>query len=83
MNEPSKITPEWMTLEQSSQYCGLSTRTLETLVKDLQVISSNVRMPGKTRGRRLINRASLDAHIEAGIGGPTELPMNRGRNSHH
>jgi len=74
-----EIRPEWLTLEGASRYCGLSTRTLESLVKGLHVVSSNVRMPGNSRGRRLLKRASLDAFIEAGVGGPEEIPLNRGR----
>lgn len=73
------ITPEWLTLEGASRYCGLSTRTLESLIKDLHVVSSNVRMPGNSRGRRLLKRASLDAFIEAGVSPPAEIPLNKGR----
>ncbi|GAA5120423.1 helix-turn-helix domain-containing protein [Luteolibacter yonseiensis] len=80
MNEMNDtIMPEWLTLEGAARYCGLSTRTLESLVKDLHVVSSNVRMPGKSRGRRLLKRASLDAFIESGISGPAVIPMNVGR----
>ena len=65
----------WMTYKGGASYSGLSTRLLEDAVKDNLIVSSLVTKPGATRGRRLINRASLDAWIEAGIGSAAELPQ--------
>jgi len=72
------IQPGWFTFEGASAYCGLSVSTIQMIVSRNLVISSNVRMPGNTRGRRLIKRESLDAFIEQGIGQVTELRMNHG-----
>jgi Helix-turn-helix domain len=65
-------------MEGAVHYCGLCEGTLYKLVKDKLITSSNVILPGNSRGRRLIKRSSLDEFIEAGIGAaPSELKMNQ------
>ena len=71
------ITPRWLTLTQASIYSGLGTRVLQNHIRAEYIRSSNVCAPGSTRGRRLIDRESLDAFIEAGIGKKTDLVMNK------
>lgn len=74
------ITPRWLTYEQAAIYSGLGTRVLENHVRAGFIRSSNACAPGASRGRRLIDRLSLDAFIEAGIGKPaTVLAMNSNR----
>ena len=74
------VTPEWFTYKGASQYCGLSIRKLEELVKERAVVSSNLKDPGNSRGRRLIKRISLDEYIEAGIEAPpSESSPTKGR----
>jgi len=77
MNREHQIVPRWLTLKGAAIYSGLSERTIENYIKADLVVSSNVVMPGNSRGRRLIERASLDAFIERGIGGKSEIAMNR------
>ena len=78
MKRPPQITPRWLTLEGAAIYSGLSQRTIETYIKENLVVSANVIMPGRSRGRRLVERESLDAFIEQFIGGEgTSLAMNR------
>lgn len=73
-----QIEPRWLTYEGAERYSGLNKRTLQNYVKDGHVRSSNVKQPGATRGRRLIDRQSLDEFIEGGISEPpTDLAMNR------
>jgi len=82
MSAPTKtndITPRWLTYEKAEIYSGLGTRVLQNHVKAGFIRSSNAVAPGATRGRRLIDRESLDAFIEAGVGGKTELAMNANR----
>lgn len=74
---PAWITPRWFTLAQASMYSGLGTRVLQNYIREELIRSSNVCSPGTSRGRRLINRESLDAFIEAGVGKKTSLEMNR------
>jgi len=74
------IERRWLTIEGAAIYSGLSGRTIQNYVKDGLVRSSNVITPGATRGRRLIDRESLDKFIESGLQTPkTELKMNVGR----
>lgn len=74
------ITPHWLTYEQAAIYSGLGTRVLENHVRAGYIRSSNACAPGSTRGRRLIDRKSLDTFIEAGVGkAPAALAMNANR----
>ena len=74
------IAPRWLTLEGASTYSGLTIRTLQNYIAAGHIRSSNVVATGKTRGRRLLDRASLDDFIEEGLTRPpSDIPMNRGR----
>jgi len=73
------IAPRWLTLDKAAAYCGLGQRCLQNYIKAGHIRSSNAVAPGATRGRRLIDRESLDAFIEAGVGGKTMLIMNENR----
>ena len=73
------VTPKWLTLTQAAIYSGLGLRVLQNHAKAGFIRSSNVVSPGSTRGRRLIDRESLDAFIEAGVGKVSELVMNANR----
>jgi len=80
MQTKNSILPRWLTLEGASTYSGLTIRTLQNYIAAGHVRSSNVVAPGNTRGRRLLDRASLDAFIEEGLTRPpSDIPMNRGR----
>jgi len=59
-----QITPQWLTIEGATKYSGLSDGTIWTYICEGHIVSSNIVLPGNSRGRRLINRASLDAFIE-------------------
>jgi hypothetical protein len=74
------ISPRWFTLEGASTYSGLTIRTLQNYIAAGHVRSATVVAAGKSRGRRLVDRASLDAFIEQGLTRPpSEIVMNRGR----
>ncbi len=60
--------PAWFTVSEASRYSGLSTALIYELIKEGCIISSTVLRPGRRRGRRLVQRASIDAFIEAGVG---------------
>lgn len=60
--------PAWFTVAGAARYSGLSPALLYELIKEECVVSSTVLRPGRRRGRRLIQRASLDTFIENGIG---------------
>jgi hypothetical protein len=79
-NSTSAIESRWLTYLNASKYSGLSVRVLQNHTAAGYVRSSNACAPGSSRGRRLIDRESLDAFIEAGVGkAPTSLAMNLNR----
>lgn len=53
----TQVQPKYLTLPDARIYCGLSERTLKRAIHAGKVRSFN-------RGRRLIDRESLDAWIE-------------------
>lgn len=59
------ITPQWLTIEGVIRFSGLPEGTIRTYIRDGHVVSANVVLPGNRRGRRIINRPSLDAFIES------------------
>jgi hypothetical protein len=74
------VTPHWLTYEQAAIYSGLGIRVLQNHVRAGFIRSSNACAPGASKGRRLLERASIDAFIEAGVGKPpAELAMNAKR----
>lgn len=60
--------PEWFTVANAAKYSGLSAALLYELIREKCIVSSTILRPGRRRGRRLIQRSSLDAFIETGIG---------------
>jgi hypothetical protein len=78
-NHSESITPRWLGFDQAAIYSGLGIRVLQNHVKAGFIRSSNACAPGASRGRRLIDRESLDAFIEAGVGKTAVLAMNSGR----
>ena len=77
MSRSEYIFPRWLTIKGAAIYSGLSERTIQNYIKADVIISSNVVLPGASRGRRLIERISLDAFIEKGIGGKSLIAMNQ------
>ncbi len=65
----------WLTMQDAAIYSGLNIRTLRNYINDRLIVSSTVRAPGASRGRRLICRQSLDRFIEAGIGKSSEIKI--------
>jgi len=70
--EPTKAA--WLTVPAGAVYSGLSGRLLQNAIAAGLVRSSIVKMPNAKRGRRLIERASLDRWIEQGVGERADLP---------
>lgn len=81
MTNINRVTESrWLTYKNASRYSGLGVRVLQNYAKAGFIRSSNACAPGCSRGRRLIDRRSLDAFIEAGVGAPpTTLAMNAKR----
>jgi hypothetical protein len=58
----------WLNISDAAIYSGLSRSLLYELIRDESLTTSTVLRPGCRRGRRLIERASIDKCIEEGIG---------------
>ena len=71
---------KWLTFQAASKYVGVSVRTLQNWEGAESFRTANVVLPGSTRGRRLIDRESLDEFIEGFVGAPKAvLAVNAGR----
>jgi hypothetical protein len=74
--------PRWLTYQTAPKYCGLSARTLLNYELAGLIKVANVIQPGSKRGRKLIDRESLDRLIEESFGKKTLVaicPKNGGR----
>lgn len=76
MSDKNIIKPEWLSINDSSIYSGLSGRCLQNYVADKLVVAAHVKRPGATRGRTLIERKSLDDLIRRSIGEKATIAMN-------
>jgi Helix-turn-helix domain len=73
------IPARWLTFQAGSQYVGVSVRTLQNWEKAGGFRTANV-APCGSRGRRLIDRESLDQFLESYVGSPkSEIAMNANR----
>jgi hypothetical protein len=73
--QANNTRPKWLTYQTAPRYCGLCARTLQNYEKAGLIRVANVIMPGSKRGRKLIDRESLDEFIEANIGKKTMVPI--------
>jgi hypothetical protein len=71
--------PAWFPVAEAARYSGLSRALIYEHIADGALVTSTVKRPARTRGRRLVQRASLDHLIEEGIG--EKSADNTGRNS--
>lgn len=72
------IAPRWLTLAAAAAYSGLNARTIQLHIARGLIRSSHVKAPEASRGRRLVDRLSLDEFIEAGVSvPPAVLAMNQ------
>lgn len=58
----------WLTKREAAKFAGVSTRTITNWEARGAFLTANVIMPGATRGRKLIDRASLREFIAGFIG---------------
>ena len=73
------IRANWLTLKAAATYSGLSIRLIQDYVKTGLVVASHVTKPGASRGRTLVELASLDRFIRQGIGGKADIKLNTHR----
>lgn len=77
MKPQQYISPQWLTIEGACRYSGLSDGTIRNYISEGHIVSANVVLPGNSRGRRLINRPSLDAFIERYVVGTIRETNNQ------
>lgn len=65
---PNATPPRWLTFQAAPKYCGISIRTLQNYENAGLIAVANVIQPGAKRGRKLIDRESLDRLIEDSVG---------------
>ena len=70
-NGKQAFLPKSITFQQAASYSGLSTGTLRNYDKAGLITVYNVLIPGATRGRKLIDRESLDQLLESSLGKQT------------
>lgn len=78
VNTPT-MPPRWLTYRAAAQYCGLSSRTLLNYELRGLIKVANLIQPGSRRGRKLVDRTSLDELIESSIGQKTLVPICKPR----
>ena len=72
--------PEWMKLPDASEWCGLSVSEIFRRCMSEEIESVHLVKPGKRKGVRLVNRASLDEYIRSvpvGIFALQSIPTRR------
>lgn len=67
---------KWLTFQAAAVYSGLNVRTLQNYARKGLIITSTVKLPGASRGRRLVKKQSIDDFIEAGIGEISTIHLN-------
>ena len=55
--------PRWASLKDAASVAGISARHLAKLVECGAVEASHIRLPGKNKGKILVNIASLESYI--------------------
>ena len=73
------LLPKCLTFQQATPYSGVSNGTLRNWEKAGLITVYNIVIPGSGRGRRLIDRASLDRLIEASVGVTTTTDICRAK----
>jgi hypothetical protein len=69
--------PEWMKLPDASEWCGLSVSEIFRRCMSEEIESVHLVKPGKRKGVRLVNRASLDEYIRSFLPGGSRNPRSK------
>ena len=73
------VTARWLSFKDAERYSSFSTRYLELREHAGDITVARV-SPNGTKGKRLIDRVSLDRFIESFVGAPpSKLRMNERR----
>lgn len=77
MKTMKDFSKSWMSVADAAVWSGLSKSMIQKLIRDKYVVSSNCKLPGKSKGKRLVCQGSLNAYIEEGINlPPSQISIN-------
>jgi Helix-turn-helix domain len=80
VQDPTKLLPRWLKVPAAVSYSGLSRAKLYILLASGEIRSASVRIKGKIRGIRVIDRESIDEFLSNNLMG-TAWNKSRSRNA--
>jgi hypothetical protein len=69
VEDPATLRPRWMKVPAAVRYSGLSRAKLYILLASGEIRSASVRIKGKDRGIRIIDRESIDKFLSRNVMG--------------
>jgi len=78
VQDPTTLQPCWLKVPAAVSYSGLSRAKLYILLASGEIRSASVRIKGKVRGVRVIDRESIDEFLSSNLMG-TSWSKPRGR----
>jgi hypothetical protein len=78
VQDPARLQPRWLKLPTAVSYSGLSRAKLYILLASGEIRSASVRIKGKVRGIRVIDRESIDEFLSSNLMG-TSWSKSRNR----
>jgi hypothetical protein len=69
VEDPATLQPRWMKVPAAVHYSGLSRAKLYILLASGEIRSASVRIKGKVRGCRIIDRESIDEFLSSNLMG--------------
>jgi hypothetical protein len=80
VEDPARLRPRWLKVPAAVSYSGLSRAKLYLLLASGEIRSASVRVKGKIRGIRVIDRESIDEFLSNNLMG-TVWNKSRSRNA--
>jgi hypothetical protein len=78
VQDPATLQPRWLKVPAAVSYSGLSRAKLYVLLASGEIRSASVRITGKVRGIRVIDRESIDEFLSSNLMG-TKWNKSRSR----
>jgi len=69
VEDPATLQPRWLKVPAAVSYSGLSRAKLYLLLASGEIRSASVRIKGKVRGIRVIDRESIDEFLSSNLMG--------------
>ena len=69
VQDPATLQPRWLKVPAAVSYSGLSRAKLYILLASGEIRSASVRIKGKVRGIRVIDRESIDEFLSSNLMG--------------